>query len=127
MRIYNVSRDEIIEAAQGVCKVEVEYQNPSRGGKGTFKVRCLPLKPAKDPHLFQRRNVKDTRWVNALCWHGFEAFFKALFEINPQCRAVTALATYDGVDGFYATYPATGRTNIGSEFYPCRADEACEC
>lgn len=132
MRMYNVkSRDSIFVAAQGVCRVEVDYVSPSRGGGFTFKVKCYPLTKVH-PNLYRKYSVSGMihgpdRRVNALCWHGFEAFFKRFFKEEPQARVVTSLANYDGKEGFEATYPATIHTVVGPPIYPLTIGECCTC
>lgn len=131
MRIYKVTREAIFEAARDICRVEVEYLNPSRGGGQTFSVKAYPLTDVH-PNLYRRYSVTGMvygpdRRINALCWHGFEAFFKRLFDLCPDAVAVTAMARYEGRDGFYATYPKTAWKNVGSEMYPIYAVEACTC
>jgi hypothetical protein len=127
MRIYRVTREEILKAAEGIATAEVDYQNPSRGGGYTFRVKLYPL-PGDDSY----RRVSVSPWqnerrVNAICWHGFEDFFKALFDLNPNARAVTAMATYDGKEGFYETYPETAWRNVGSQMFPVCACDSCIC
>jgi len=126
MLIYKVTEEQLRKAAEGVCVIEAERMGVTNRATG-FRVKCLPLKPADDPHFFQRRNRTGDRWVHALCWHGFEAFFKALFDINPEAKAITMMATYDGRDGFLENYPKTADFELGSRMFPCPAADACLC
>ncbi len=67
------------------------------------------------------------RRISAACWHAHRDIMLALFEHNPDALLVTAMARYEGLEGFERNYPATGDVNIGSMFEPrCYAD-ACEC
>lgn len=67
------------------------------------------------------------RRVCAACWHLHRDVMKAVFAVNPDARIKTAMADYKGLDDFNATYPATGRVNIGSQMYPLYAKDACCC
>ena len=70
---------------------------------------------------------RSDRRVNAVCWHGFRDFFRAVFELDPNAVCRTALATWKGSEHFEANYQESGHTNIGSEFYPMRHVDACRC
>ena len=65
--------------------------------------------------------------VNAVCWHGFREFFRAVYRREPNAVFRTAMAIYKGSDGFETTFLATGYKNIGSQMYPVQAREACFC
>jgi len=67
------------------------------------------------------------RRVSALCWHGHRDVMRQIFAIDPEAVLVTALARYEGLEGFMREYPATGNTNIGSMFEPLPMNQACEC
>lgn len=131
MRIYKVERESIFKAAEGICRVEVDYLNPSRGGGYTFAVKCYPLTQAH-PNLYRRYSASGMvhgpdRRINALCWHGFRDFFTRLFDLEPQAVVVTSLARYEGREGFEHEYPKTAGTNIGSRMFPISITEACTC
>ncbi len=89
----------------------------------------LPHGPAGS-HLDReryRRTSPSGQRVNAVCWHGFRDFFRALYRRTPEAIAKTALATYDGTEGFEETFPETGNRNIGSRFHPLCMADACVC
>ena len=109
-------------AATGLVAVFTEV-GPSRGGGKTFRVK---VNLGADREKF-RKHSPDGRRVNAVCWHGFRDFFRALFAVTPDAIAKTALATYDGADGFEATYPTTAFVNVGSHYCPAYACDMCEC
>lgn len=78
---------------------------------------------------YQRRSASGFRdgIVNAVCWHGFRDYFRAVYRREPEAVFRTAYATYRGRQGFEATFPETGDRNIGSAFNPVLAREACYC
>lgn len=79
---------------------------------------------------YQRESVgygSAGRRVNAVCWHGFAAFFKAIYAETPDATFRTALATYKGSADFEARHPETGHRNIGSQAFPCAMVDACRC
>ena len=67
------------------------------------------------------------RKVHALCWHGFRSVMREWFRICPDVRLHTAMATYRGADDFEIQHDMTGNKNIGSQFAPMRARDACAC
>ena len=110
--------------------VDIRDVSASRGGGRTLSVKVnLPHGPAgaHDDRERYRRISHHGRRVNAVCWHGFRDFFRTLFEYTPDAVIKTALATYDGPEGFEATYPSTGEGNIGSMFEPMAMADACLC
>jgi hypothetical protein len=65
--------------------------------------------------------------VHAACWHAYRDVLTSLFEHFPKAIVRTAMATYEGKDGFERVYPATADRNIGSMAYPVCAADACDC
>ncbi len=102
-------------------RVPPEAYTPSgrrKTGKNEVKVRYQRLSAS---------SFSPNRRVNAVCWHGFRDFFRAVYAIEPEAIFRTAIAKYEGSDAFECTFPLTAHKNIGSRFRPVAADEACEC
>lgn len=123
---------EAVEAAANSVGVAVDITDlsASRGGGRTLSVKVnLPDGPPGSPDDRERyRRISHRgRRINAVCWHGFRDFFRTLFEYSPEAVVKTALATYDGPEGFEATYPSTGEGNIGSLWEPMAMADACLC
>ena len=76
---------------------------------------------------YQRKSPHSERAICAVCWHGFRDFFLHLYELAPRARCRTAYANYGDKEGFLNKYPQTAYRNIGSQFAPCMASEACWC
>lgn len=68
-----------------------------------------------------------TQRIHAACWHAYRDVLTELFDRYPNAIARTAMAKYEGKDGFERNYPNTGDTNIGSMMYPMCAADACDC
>lgn len=47
------------------------------------------------------------RRINAACWHVHRDFLREIFDINPDAKVVSALATYDGQADFESKFPGT--------------------
>lgn len=131
MIIRKTTRDAVEKAANSVgIDVDTRDISASRGGGRTLNVKVnLPHGPdgAHNDRERYRRVSHHGRRVNAVCWHGFRDFFRTLFEYSPNAVIKTALATYDGPEGFEAVYPTTAEQNIGSRFEPLAIADACTC
>jgi hypothetical protein len=133
---------EVLEAAAAEVGVRAEIEPLSQSGT-RHRVKLYPVPP---PEAYtkggRRRPGKrgDARWqrtsasafnddrrVNAVCWHGFRAFFRAVYRMEPHAIFRTAAATYKGAEHFEAIHPSTARRNIGSNFRPVNMGEACRC
>ena len=67
------------------------------------------------------------RRTPSLCWHGFRDVIRAIFAVDPNATILTAMARYEGSEGFESTYPATAYKNIGSMMQPVTMPELCDC
>lgn len=88
----------------------------------------IPYSELTDKSGDVERSVKEyvtrERSCGVPCWHAFGHFFRALFEINPEGKVVTAKAVYDGAGGF-RYHESNG--NIGSSTDPLQYSDACKC
>lgn len=109
-------------AAQTGVTAVWERMGNSRGGGETFRVK-VDLGPDRDRY----RKINNRQRVNAVCWHGFRDFFRALFEVTPDAIAKTALDTWAGGEDFEARYRSSAWANWGSVMEPLYACEACAC
>lgn len=79
---------------------------------------------------YQRESVgfgTAGRRVNAVCWHGFRDYFRAVYEHCPEAIFRTSLATWKGSEHFEANFPASGHKNIGPLIAPVEYAGACRC
>jgi hypothetical protein len=128
MQIRNVLKHQI-EAACEAANVTFgsRMQNPPRplNAKGTAWQVTIGPKVKGDRC---RRAVSDGRMLSSVsCWHAYRDFFKALYYVQPAARVRTALAKYDGVAAFEASFQATGWKNAGSVVHPVALKECCTC
>lgn len=125
MLIHRSSREAIEEAArQAGVRVEV------RPYRGAWRAKCRPLfvqRPVWPRYMRRGTSYSCSRLPSCLCWHGFAAFFKALFELSPRASMRTPLAFYQGRESFYRQYEATAHHNIGSMSCPLEIADACDC
>lgn len=137
----NVSREALERAARDVgVRAEITPAN-ARGDR--FRVKLYPLVPSEayTPAGHRRKGERgNARWqrtsasyfsrgrrVHAVCWHGFRAFFRAVYACEPEAVFRTACATYKGAEQFERVHPETGDRNIGPQIAPIRMQDACEC
>jgi hypothetical protein len=129
MLAYGLTEHQLTHAAD-ITGVRVRDFRPVGDSGRAVRFR-LALAPDK---LYQRRAPITRRRVPAVCWHGHEAFFRALFAVAPGARVQTAfLRGNPPGDRFYTAenfdrlYLSTGNRNVGSQFQPCLMRAACEC
>jgi len=70
---------------------------------------------------------RGPRYGTAVCFHGFEAFMRECFEVNPEAQIRTKKAAYLGLEDFRRKYPAVGETNVGSQACFVAYSECCDC
>jgi hypothetical protein len=142
MRVSKVTREGLITA---LAITNLEYEGnlcfddywKALNKKGTrFQIRLRTHSARKNrkgerppgcvirPAGFGR---KHERGVATACWHSMRDFLRALFEIHPEAVVRTAIATYEGKEGFEENYRGTASRNIGSRMEPLYYSEACDC
>lgn len=67
------------------------------------------------------------RRVHAACYHAHGHFMRALFEMNPEGKIITAVARYVGVDGFNNYAASVAYKEMGSIMQPMQYRELCDC
>jgi len=92
--------------------------------RATFRV--TGALPREGNRRFGGRGHSGRR-INSLCWHGHRDLFREVFKLEPGAKIMSAVATYDGVEDFEATFPDTAYDNVGSYFAPMSRNEACDC
>lgn len=128
---YDLPPDLIDEIAADLgIRVEVRGRRELRGGpdRGATEY-SFGLRPiyGSDEYRLIRDGMGGTRRVNAVCWHGHFYFMDEVFTEDPDARIISAVATYNGREGFLEGAPPTGDKNIGSQFYPLSYRDACDC
>jgi hypothetical protein len=79
------------------------------------------------PSGYTKEGKPKQRHIKSACWHAHRDFLRALFLLEPKATVTTALARYEGLQGFESKYPATGTGNVGSLLQPASYDSLCEC
>lgn len=123
MKILRTTEEALLQAAEE-CGfiVSLEYLNPSRNGGSTFNVSLRP-----GPDTVQRTaNPLTGRRINAVCWHGFRDFYRALFSLTPNAGIRSMLASWDGVEDFESSYRQTGHRQVGPRIYPYSIVDKCD-
>lgn len=115
----NVRLETLMAAAE---EVGVSLDTSAKGRQFRVKVN-----PGAKPNRYQRINAITGRKVNAVCWHGFRDFFRAVYRIEPNARFVTAVDTWSGSADFEARFRASGYRNVGTLTYPVQAIDNCTC
>jgi hypothetical protein len=142
MTASNVTRAALLAAAEEVgVQADIE---PLSASQRRFRVKLYPVPPAEAYTKGGRRRPGergDARWqrtsasafgpedrrVHAVCWHGFRAFFRAVYRLEPGAIFRTAAATYKGAEHFERVHPETAYKNVGSRVYPRHMAEVCRC
>lgn len=123
--VEEVSRDKYS------ANVELDTVTSDRRGRvERFKLRAVESGARTLPSGYSapgaRRSSSGMRTV-AACWHAHRDILRAVFEAFPRATIVTAMARYDGLEGFEATYPSTAYRNIGSMMQPATMPTLCDC
>ncbi len=87
---------------------------------------CFTLR-VRDSKLAGHRVSNTGRRSPSACWHLHRDFMIALFDLAPTAKLKSAMATYTGRDNFRDTFEDTGYQNLGSQFSPMYARDACDC
>lgn len=132
MKIYTVlplSELEAIADDMGITLYDVREDGQRVRGRhaGKFAYKFL-LRPVTDKYRLVRSDPytkSGYRKVWAVSWHGHWDFMVKVFKADPDAFIQTALAKYDGREGFYREAPATGNRNIGSQADPEMYRNAC--
>ena len=120
MIAQNITKEQLIEAAN---KVGVSLNLTTKTQNGlTHRVK-VNLEDKK----YQRRGFHNNRKVHAVCWHGFRDFLRACYELSPNAKFKTSVATYKHAGDFEKNFPITGYKNIGSQAFPMYYQNACDC
>ena len=102
---------------------------PEKSGRGfRFTLRVKDSKKPGHRLGFPSYKTEKQRRMTSACWHVHGDFFDALLDINPEAIIKTGLgnknqiySTGGEVSGNWEDY------NIGSQYKPLFASEACEC
>lgn len=127
MKIKGLYATDLVTAISTVSQEQyngniIFNRNPEKVGNFLhFTLRVINSKgPGARVSASGRRSV-------ALCWHGHRDVMQEIFTRHPTALLVTAMARYDGADGFECEYPQTGDQNIGSIAQPLCYADACLC
>ena len=144
---------EILESA--ATKVGVRAEIRPLNSKGTrFNVQALPgsdsghvqagtvaglatsaARIGATPESREMPSISGSRWglprpaarVNAVCWHGFRDFFRAVYEQDSAVTFRTAVDTWKNAADFELRFAASGHRNIGPPIAPVCMADACRC
>ncbi len=89
-------------------------------------LRCRHLRHAPFGATTCAHGCRPPRMAS-VCWHGHQAFMRALFALAPDARFVTGVITYKGAADFEREHDETGWRNIGMQCAPIAHREACDC
>jgi hypothetical protein len=73
----------------------------------------------KDSYAYGARTSWAGRHTRSASWEAYRDVLASLFNVFPKARVKTAMASYNGKQGFEDNYPATADINVGSMMSPC--------
>jgi hypothetical protein len=125
MKVYGIEPHILRNIARDL---DIELSNVKQNGRAL----SLVLRPCgeKDEHGNRpwQRMSNSGRRIHAVCWHGHWQFmYKAL---GSGATRITSSRFFDAdytPENFEEAAEETGDINIGSEYYPMRARDACFC
>lgn len=134
MQLWTRLSDTGLELIGKDIGIRVDISNSEKISRGRHKNMNkiqFTLKPESDTYrkisFHGLAYGQGERRVNAVCWHGHFEFMKQLFLRDYQAHLKTAMANYDGPQGFLDNFLETGYTNMGSQMYPVQYRESCNC
>ncbi len=107
----------------GNLTVEAETKSTNRKGVSTYRVK-IGVQDSRGPGSRTSWSGRHGPWA---CWHAFRDYFREVFSRDPDAVVITALARYNGSEGFEREYPRTAYRNIGSEVRPAYMPDMCDC
>lgn len=93
-------------------KLGTSAERPARYGRRGFRVR---------------KDGERSQMHSCLCWHGFRAWMRMLYQLAPDATICTGIITYRGAEDFERNHDWTGDRNIGSQMQPLAFRDACDC
>jgi hypothetical protein len=73
----------------------------------------------KDSYAYGARTSWTGRHTRSASWEAYRDVLLSLFNVFPNARVKTAMARYEGINGFLDNYPSTAYINVGSMAQPC--------
>jgi hypothetical protein len=96
-------------AETAAAKVGVRLYNLRQSGKGiAFTLKTEGPRPKYRRFSRRLHSRSEQRTVpGRVCWHGVRDFLRALYDLVPDARVRTAMATYRDSEDFERAYPET--------------------
>ena len=144
VKLYPVVRHDNwrVTSRQRLCPVCGEKTRVIDRGTNGYIGACGDAAPAykwaswrrwsdrRGDNKYQRKSVgygTAGRRVNAVCWHGFRDYFRAVYVTTPEAWFRTSVATWRGAEDFEARFRESGYRNIGPPIAPVMMASACRC
>ena len=126
IRGKNVNYDTVVSAMRNAVSDNIEiHQDAKPLGQNGYGFRGRII--ARDSRGSQARRSASGRHGPYACWHAYRDALRAVFKVYPHAVVTTALARYNGSDGFESVYPETANKNVGSMVNPAYMTELCDC
>ncbi len=128
MQLWGVSEQELTEIVNEVSATNYRgnliFNNGPERVNGRSIRFTLRVSDSKQPGAHQ--SFTGRRTVSA-CWHATRDVLSAIFYLNLDARAKSAMADYRGQEDFVNKFPDTYYTNAGSLVMPTPYGCLCEC
>jgi len=126
MIVRGLTDNQIRDGVADTPNCDIQYIDKQGTG---FRVK-LSVLSTKDGERYYRTStsgLQKRHKISALCWHGFRHVMRNWFLINPETVIITGHARYNGSVHFELIHDKTGDKNIGSQAFPMRFRDACNC
>lgn len=131
MKAWNVTKDQLEKALEWTSKdwahnVRWKKQPTLKGKAWEFSITVVN---SKEPGGRVKKNGAGggTRRIAAACWHVHRDFMEYLYLQSKNAVIDTAFIRYEGVMDFLENHEATFDRNCGSQAFPQKYGETCEC
>jgi hypothetical protein len=123
MLAKNVSLDTLSQAASDVgVRLSPDARDTNRGVRFTLALALDKKYQRTSTNMFFRG-----RRVNAVCFHGHEAFFRRLYALAPDADITSGMARFRSVGDLNEQADGIGDRDVGPMASPIAYRDCCEC
>lgn len=131
MKINNVTREQLEEAAKNTGGVRLDNFKPLNAKETRWNVKLSPVTLEKgQPKKWASVSAISGRRKSAVNWYGFKRFFEELYRLNPDAIVHTTFGTYTGKEDFEKRHMDTRNKRLCDSpeniYYSLTVEDECD-